>query len=272
MKQAKRKTGFVLRSHRDNMAILETIQFAHTAYQNRDRIKRILLGGIIILLILGFFLYVIIATAFAVIQGGSNVTDNTDDSGIPFTEFVSFRYKTINSEKWYDYTHPYYFPTLGSLTQGVILDSGAKVGLRHVAWDIADRKDRRTEVKAFSEGTVAAVNNNMLYNTTRRWRFCNSSPSGICWYEVQEKADIQYACGYEVIIQHPDSLRSQYCHLASEPFYAVGDIIPGGQTIGYQGSTGWATGKHLHFALWRGGQPIDPAYAFTQTSLSDWNP
>jgi len=43
-----------------------------------------------------------------------------------------------------------------------------------------------------------------------------------------------------------------------------------GQTIGIQGGTGYATGKHLHFVLWRGGQPIPPTYAFTQTSLSDW--
>lgn len=271
MKQALKKIEFAPLNHRDNMTVLEIIHTGTVVYNNRHRIKRIAFAVIFAILLVAFFIYIIITTAFAVIQGGSNVTDNSDDSGIPFTEFVSFRYKTISSEKWYDYTHPYFFPTLGSLTQGVILDSSAKVGLRHVAWDIADRKDRRTEVKAFSEGIIASVNNNILYNTTRRWRFCDSSPSGICWYEVQERADIQIACGFEVIIQHPDSLRSQYCHLASEPFYAVGDTIPGGQTIGYQGSTGWATGKHLHFALWRGGQPIDPSYAFSQTSLTNWN-
>ncbi len=253
------------------MAALQIAQLVHSMYSNRQRIKRVVTWIIITACILFFFLYLIIATAFAVIQGGSNVSDNNDDgSGIPFTEFASFRYKTISSEKWYDYVLPYYFPTLGRLTQGVILDTSAKVGLRHVAWDIADRKDRGTEVKSFSDGTVVAVKDNTLYNTTRRWKFCDS-PSGICWYEVQEKADVQYACGYEVIIQHADSLRSQYCHLAAPPPLNEGDPILGGQTIGYQGATGWATGKHLHFALWRNGQPIDPSYAFTQTSLSDWN-
>src|SRR5690348_1045937 len=88
--------------------------------------------------------------------------------------------------------------------------------------------------------------------------FGDDSPSGICWYQVTEKADVQYGCGYEVIILHADSLSTQYCHLASISVQA-GNTIVGGQDIGYQGSTGWATGKHLHFALWRGGQPIDPS-------------
>jgi len=40
--------------------------------------------------------------------------------------------------------------------------------------------------------------------------------------------------------------------------------------IGYQGATGWAMGKRLHFELWRDKQPIPPTYAFTQTSLQNW--
>lgn len=253
------------------MSLLQITQLAHGVYTNRRRISRIIAGLIIGFGILLFLLYLVIATAFAVIQGQGNVSDNDPgDSGIPFTEFEYFRYKTINSEVWYEYHHKYYFPTLGVLTQGVILDSSAAVGLRHIAWDIADRVSRRTEVKAFSEGSVAAVKDNTLYNTTRRWRFCSTSPNGICWYEVTERANVQYACGNEIIIQHPDSLRSQYCHLAALPSFNDGDPIQGGQTIGYQGQTGWATGKHLHFALWRGGQPIDPSYAFTQTHLDNW--
>ncbi len=252
------------------MALFQTAQLAYTVYNNRSRITRILLWLIIAVGIFIFILYLIIATAFAVIQGGGNVSDGIRDSGIPFTEFESFSYKTVYGTIWYDYTHPYYFPTLGNLTQGVLLDSSAKVGTRHIAWDIADRKNRTTEVKAFSDGTILINRSNILYNTTRRWKFCDTAPGGICWYEVTERADVQIACGYEIIIQHPDSLQSQYCHLASEPPFQGGDPVVGGQTIGYQGSTGWATGKHLHFALWRGGQPIDPAYAFTQTSLSNW--
>ncbi len=245
------------------------LQLIYGVYQNRDTIKRIAKWLAILAGIIGIVLYIIIATIIATLQGNGRVSGNTRPDTAEFTEFQKFSYKTINGEKWYEFAHPYFFPTLGVLTQGVILDTSAKVGLKHIAWDIADRKDRTIEVKSFSDGTVVAVNTNILYNTTRRWKFCDS-PTGICWYEVKEKADVQYACGYEIVIQHPDSLTTQYCHLASVPIVQIGDPVSGGQIIGYQGSTGWATGKHLHFALWRNGQPIDPSYAFTQTSLSDW--
>lgn len=188
---------------------------------------------------------------------------------IPFQEFKSFSYKTINGEVWYSFEHPYYFPTLGVLTQGVILDGTAKIGSKYIAWDIADGKNRITEVRAFSGGVVLDVKINTLHDTNLRWKFCGNG-LGVCWYAVLEKSDIQYGCGHEVIIQHPDSLVTQYCHLTSEPQIKVGDSIEGGQVIGYQGSSGWATGKHLHFAFFRSGQPISPSYAFTQTSLSSW--
>jgi murein DD-endopeptidase MepM/ murein hydrolase activator NlpD len=245
-------------------------EFVYAGYQHRKKIKRVIAWARVIIAGIGLALYLVIATLIAVIQGNGKVSDSTGiDRPNEFTEFQKFSYKTIYGERWYDYVHPYFFPTLGTLTQGVILDTSAKVGLKHVAWDIADRVSRTTEVKSFSDGMVVAVNTNTLYNTTRRWKFCDST-AGVCWYEVKEKADVQYACGYEVIIQHADSLSTQYCHLASLPQVNVGDPVTGGEIIGYQGSTGYATGKHLHFALWRGGQPIDPSYAFTQTNLGDW--
>lgn len=243
---------------------------AYLAYQNRGRLKKICIIAVILIGSIGLFFYLVVATTITVIQGTGGVTDGAPENAGEFTEFQQFSYKTIYGETWYQFVHPYMFPTLGVLTQGVILDSEAKVGLKHIAWDIADRVSRQTEVRAFADGTVVAVKGNMLHDTTRRWRFCDESENGICWYVVAESSDVQIACGYEVIIQHADSLRTQYCHLQSEPDLKVGDTVVLGQTIGIQGSTGWATGKHLHFAIWRDGQPIDPSYAFTQTSLSNW--
>lgn len=239
-------------------------------YGNRRTIKKsclvivILVGGFI------FFLYLVIVTIFTVIQGQGTVVSE-DVTQVPgnFTEFQGFSYKTINGERWYEFPHPFIFPTLGVLTQGVILDSSAVAGLRHIAWDIADRNHSVTEVRAFADGTVVDVKDNTLYNTTRRWKFCDESDNGICWYVVVERGNVQYGCGNEIDIQHADSLKSQYCHLASVNVQ-VDDQVTMGQMIGIQGSTGWATGKHLHFAILRGGQPIPPSYAFTQTSLSDW--
>lgn len=252
------------------MASISAVQAIYALYQHRDRVKRVCIWLAVFILSIFFFFYLVIATVFAVIQGGSGVTDGVDLPALPFTEFASFSYKTIYGEKWYDFVHPYIFPTLGVLTQGVLLDSEAKVGLKHIAWDIADRKPRTTEVRAFSDGTVAHIRDNTLWNTTRRWSFCDKSANGICWYVVREPADVQIGCGYEIIIEHADSLSSQYCHLTTPTDLKVGDPVTVGQTIGYQGSTGWSTGKHLHFALRRNGQPIDPSYAFNQTSLSNW--
>lgn len=249
------------------MALLETIQSAYIAYQNRGRLWQILKWLVVGLIAGLFIIYIIFASIVSVLQGIGKVSDNTASG--QFVEFQDFSYKTIDGDTWYEFKHSYDFPTLGALTQGVILDA-SKDGLRHVAWDIADRTDRQTEVRAFADGIVTAVNSNMLYKTTRRWQFCDNGV-GICWYAVTQTADIQIGCGYEVIVQHSDSLSSQYCHLASLPPLKPGDKITVGQIIGIQGSTGWATGKHLHFALWRGGEPIDPSYAFSQTSLSNWS-
>ena len=250
---------------------MNAAQAAYSIYENRSRIKKVLIWSAILFASFAFFLYLIFATIVAALQGNGKVAGSEINPNLTqFVEFQNFNYRTIYGETWYEFKHPYVFPTLGALTQGVILDSSAKVGRLHVAWDIADRQSRQTEVRAFADGAVEVVRSNILENTTIRWKFCDEAESGICWYQVKETANVQYGCGYEVIIAHADSLKSQYCHLASEPPLKIGDQVTAGQVIGFQGSTGWATGKHLHFALWRNNQPIDPSYAFSQTSLSNW--
>ena len=244
-------------------------QIALGAYENRDAIKRICLWIGIILGSILFFLYLMIAVTIAVIQGNANIGDAPPNTNVD-TQYTQFSYKTFFGTVFYQYIHPYFFPTLGSLTQGVIYDGRPKVGKTHIAWDIADTPARQTEIRSFADGRVIQVKNNILHNTTLRWKFCDGV-GGICWYVVANPGDVQIGCGYEVIIQHADSLRSEYCHMQSPTFVNVGDTVTGGQVIGFQGATGWATGKHLHFAIFRGGQPIDPGYAFTQTGLSDWS-
>ena len=64
-----------------------------------------------------------------------------------------------------------------------------------------------------------------------------------------------------VIIAHAGGLVSVYAHLDdtfARPPVRIGDAVKGGQVIGFVGLTGITTGPHLHFAVSRAGQPIDP--------------
>ena len=66
-------------------------------------------------------------------------------------------------------------------------------------------------------------------------------------------------CGNMVQIDHAGGLTTAYCHLSR--FAAgihAGQHVEARQLIGYVGQTGRATGPHLHFAVKRGGNFIDP--------------
>jgi murein DD-endopeptidase MepM/ murein hydrolase activator NlpD len=64
-----------------------------------------------------------------------------------------------------------------------------------------------------------------------------------------------------VLVAHPGGLVSVYAHLDdtfTRPTVRIGDAVRANQVIGFVGLTGITTGPHLHFAVLRGGQPIDP--------------
>jgi murein DD-endopeptidase MepM/ murein hydrolase activator NlpD len=63
--------------------------------------------------------------------------------------------------------------------------------------------------------------------------------------------------GNLVVITHRLGFESWYAHM-SRIAASVGQRVSGGQTIGYVGSTGHATGPHLHFEVRHFGTPVDP--------------
>lgn len=66
-------------------------------------------------------------------------------------------------------------------------------------------------------------------------------------------------CGNEIVIQHTNDYSTRYCHL--DKFHsgiAKGKKVFQGETIGYVGSTGLATGPHLHYEFKIGNKHIDP--------------
>ena len=60
-----------------------------------------------------------------------------------------------------------------------------------------------------------------------------------------------------VIVEHGEGVRTLYAHL-SEIGVSVGDPVRRGEPLGAVGSTGRATGPHLHFEVRRGDGREDP--------------
>jgi murein DD-endopeptidase MepM/ murein hydrolase activator NlpD len=63
--------------------------------------------------------------------------------------------------------------------------------------------------------------------------------------------------GLHVIIDHGDGLSSLYGHLDTV-LVVTGNAVAAGEVIGTVGSSGNATGPHLHFEIRRDGIPEDP--------------
>lgn len=67
------------------------------------------------------------------------------------------------------------------------------------------------------------------------------------------------ALGWYVNISVSETCFMQYCHMASKPRVSTGQMVEQGEVLGYMGSTGYATGAHLHFGIYESGEWIDPA-------------
>lgn len=66
-------------------------------------------------------------------------------------------------------------------------------------------------------------------------------------------------CGNEIKIKHSEDYETRYCHLDRFSSRAkVGRKVKQGQTIGFVGSTGLATGPHLHYEFHVNGKHTDP--------------
>jgi murein DD-endopeptidase MepM/ murein hydrolase activator NlpD len=63
--------------------------------------------------------------------------------------------------------------------------------------------------------------------------------------------------GNFVIMTHAGSYQTLYAHL-NRIDVRVGQVMSQGSSIGLLGSTGYSTGPHLHFGVFRSGTPTDP--------------
>ncbi len=77
--------------------------------------------------------------------------------------------------------------------------------------------------------------------------------------------------GNTVVIEHGGGLKTYYFHLSSINT-KEGDMVEQGDVIGRVGSTGYATGPHLHFEVKLGEFPLSPWPLFDGSSSIYSNP
>jgi murein DD-endopeptidase MepM/ murein hydrolase activator NlpD len=70
-----------------------------------------------------------------------------------------------------------------------------------------------------------------------------------------------YGYGITVLIDHGYSYESLYAHL-SKSVVKPGHRVKRGQLIGYVGNTGFSTGSHLHYEVWKNEIPVNPVHFF----------
>lgn len=71
--------------------------------------------------------------------------------------------------------------------------------------------------------------------------------------------------GNNVCINHNNGYYTCYAHM-SKRAVEKGQAVERGTIIGYVGSSGWATGPHVHFEVWVGGRP----WASGATRINPW--
>lgn len=118
------------------------------------------------------------------------------------------------------------YPTRGRLTSpfGMRHDPFTGLWRFHNGVDLANRIG--TPVVAAMSGTVAMVGINPTY-------------------------------GRYIILRHADGFQTLYAHL-SRVLVSRGRRISQNQVIGKMGTTGYSTGSHLHFSIFKNGKPVDP--------------
>ena len=63
--------------------------------------------------------------------------------------------------------------------------------------------------------------------------------------------------GKYIILAHPDGYQTLYGHLDSISV-KKGTRVDQGQKIGRMGNTGYSSGSHLHFTIFKNSVPVDP--------------
>jgi len=74
---------------------------------------------------------------------------------------------------------------------------------------------------------------------------------------VEWTSSLSFGYGNHVFIKNTNDLQSLYAHL-SKILVKPGDAVTKTTEIGLVGSTGWATGNHVHLEVYQNGVPVNP--------------
>jgi murein DD-endopeptidase MepM/ murein hydrolase activator NlpD len=141
---------------------------------------------------------------------------------------------------------------------------------------VADGRENRSKKKMIVQASSAAGSTSFQWpvwgQITSRYGWRNGRMhNGIdIWNEKRTNSVIRaslggrvtkagYSNGYGnlVVVDHGNGWVTYYAHL-SRITVGKGQTVSKGQSLGYMGQTGNATGVHLHFEVHRNGRPINP--------------
>jgi murein DD-endopeptidase MepM/ murein hydrolase activator NlpD len=111
---------------------------------------------------------------------------------------------------------------------------------------------RGTPIRAASGGVVVRVR-------------CNVNPAS---HGCDRDGSPQITgCGWYVDIHHEGDIYTRYCHMLTQPFVTVDQVVSAGQVIGIVGSSGNSSGPHLHYEVHLGDEnsatAVDPVEFMT---------
>jgi murein DD-endopeptidase MepM/ murein hydrolase activator NlpD len=105
------------------------------------------------------------------------------------------------------------------------------------------RADPFTGVRSFHTGIDLAINTGTPIKASMQGKIATAG-----WNNVY---------GNYVIITHSNGYKTLYAHM-QKYVVATGQSVNQGETIGYVGNTGYSTGPHLHFSVYKNNKLIDP--------------
>ena len=123
---------------------------------------------------------------------------------------------------------------------------------------------------------VTSTYGNRLHPILGYWRMHNGIDIGASYGSKIYASDggivitstSSYSYGEYVMIAHGNGRYTLYAHM-SQRLVKVDDVVKQGDVIGYVGTSGYATGPHIHFEIYENDVRVDPLQFFTNYTILD---